>query len=115
MNLTVAVSPPESIHEFSRQTSDRSDSTLTQQDEPNQYDLIVESVRSRKSTTRERSSPIPTRFTTPPQSPRRPQSNKPVQSVSIPYNRASPSIDQQTRHITKVIIFRNKIFSRNSF
>ncbi len=83
-------------------TADSSAHT-SDQEEPNRYDLIVETVRSQKSITRETSSPTFNRFTTPPPSPRRPhQPMKVHQSVSVPYRRASPFIDQESRHGTKV-------------
>jgi hypothetical protein len=92
--------PPSSIiDEPLVQTSNRNDSILIHHDETNQNDLSVESVRSQKSTTRGTSSPIPTRFSTPPQSTRREQLS---QSVTIPYSRSSPSIDQQMRYGKKV-------------
>jgi len=65
--------------------------------------VTIESVRSQKSTT-----PATVRFTTPPQSTRQ-QPKKLAQSVAVPQIRASPSIDQQTKHETKVN--KNKRFT----
>ncbi len=92
--------PPPFINELSPQTPD--------QNEPNQYDLIVGSVRSLRSSTRETSSPTLTRFATPPQSARRQQQPiKVVQSVSVPHNHPSSSIDQHTRQVKINFIPKN--------
>ncbi len=66
--------------------------------------MIIESVRSQKSTT-----PATVRFTTPPQSTRQQAPPKKLaQSVSVPQIRASPSIDQQTKHGTKGVTTPHK-------
>jgi len=91
--------PPPFIDELPLRTSNQVDSILSYPDETNQYDLIVTSVRSQKSTARRPPSPRTTRLTTPPQSARRHQPLKLAQSISIPHMRASPSIDQQTKVI----------------
>ncbi|CAF2977960.1 unnamed protein product [Rotaria sp. Silwood2] len=90
------------IDELPSETSNHVDSVITHLNKTDQDDQTIESVRSQKLTTRETSSPSMIRFTTPPQSNRRQQSKKLVQSVSIPHIQASSSIDQQTRYGTKV-------------
>ena len=77
--LLDSTTPPRFTNEFSPQSPDEI--------EPNQYDLIVGSVRSQGSLTNE---------TTPPQSVQRQQPIKAFQSLSIPHNRSS-STDQNTR------------------
>ncbi|CAF3686703.1 unnamed protein product [Rotaria sp. Silwood1] len=87
------------------QAPNRVDSILSYLDEANRNDVIVESVRSQKSTTREISTPATVRFTTPPQSTRQQQQQQPKklsQSVSITQHRASPSVDQQAKQGTKI-------------
>ncbi|CAF3016626.1 unnamed protein product, partial [Rotaria sp. Silwood2] len=85
------------------QAPNRVNSILSYLDEANRNDVIVESVRSQKSTTRETSTPATVRFTTPPQSTRQQQQPKKLsQSVVITQNRSSPSVDQQTKQGTKI-------------
>ncbi|CAF1560514.1 unnamed protein product, partial [Rotaria sordida] len=55
------------------QAPNRVNSILSYLDEANRNDIIIESVRSQKSTTRETSTPATVRFTTPPQSTRQQQ------------------------------------------
>jgi hypothetical protein len=91
------------IHEPPSQASNRVDSILSYLDEANHNGVIIESVRSQKTSAREISSPATVRFTTPPQSTRQQQQAKKLaQSVSVPHIRASPSVDQQAKHGTKV-------------
>ncbi len=76
-------------------------SILSYLDEANHNEVIIESVRSQKSTT----TPTTVRFTTPPQSTRQQQQQQPkklAQSVAVPQIRASPSVDQQPKPGTKV-------------
>ncbi|CAF1535181.1 unnamed protein product, partial [Rotaria sordida] len=86
------------------QAPNRVNSILSYLDEANRNDIIIESVRSQKSTTRETSTPATVRFTTPPQSTRQQQQQpkKVSQSVAVPQNRASPSVDQQAKQGTKI-------------
>ncbi|CAF4034112.1 unnamed protein product [Rotaria sordida] len=84
------------------QAPNRVNSILSYLDEANRNDIIIESVRSQKSTTRETSTPATVRFTTPPQSTRQQQPKKVSQSVAVPQNRASPSVDQQAKQGTKI-------------
>ncbi|CAF0738605.1 unnamed protein product [Rotaria sordida] len=98
---TTVISSP-FIDERPPETSNHIDSVVTHLDETNQNDQTIESIRSQKVIIRETSSPTTTRFTIPPQSDRRQQSKKLVQSVSIPHIQVSSSIDQQTRYGTKV-------------
>jgi hypothetical protein len=81
------------------QPSSRVNSILSYLDEANHNEITIDSVRSQKSTT-----PTTVRFTTPPQSNRQQQQPKKLaQSVSVSQIRASPSVDQQIKHGTKVI------------
>ena len=81
------------------------DSILSYLDEANHNEVAIESVRSQKS-----SAPTSVRFTapspTPSSSSTRQQQQQPgkklAQSVSVTQVRASPSLDQQTKHGTKV-------------
>ncbi len=82
------------------QNPSRVDSILSYLDEANHNEVIIDSVRSQKSST-----PATVRFNTPPQSTRQQQQQQPkklAQSVAVPQIRASPSIDQQTKQGTKV-------------
>jgi hypothetical protein len=80
--------------------------------------VTIESVRSQKSTAREPSTPATVRFTTPPQSSRQQQQQQPkklAQSVSVSQIRASPSVEQQIKHATKVINKHSNIFSIDTY
>lgn len=92
------------------QNPSRVDSILSYLDEANHNEVIIESVRSQKS-----SAPTSVRFAPPPSPPpppstsssarqQQPQqpSKKLAQSVSVTQIRASPSFDQQTKHGAKV-------------
>ncbi|CAF4837456.1 unnamed protein product [Rotaria socialis] len=96
-NSTVVDEPPPP------QAPNRVNSILSYLDEANRNEVTLESVRSQKLTNRETSAPTTVRFATPPQSSRQQQQPKKLaQSVSVPQNRASPSIDQQTKQGNKV-------------
>lgn len=89
------------------QNPSRVDSILSYLDEANHNEVIIESVRSQKSST-----PTSVRFAPPSPLPPPPsstrqqqhqqQSKKLAQSVSVTQIRASPSLDQQSKHGTKV-------------
>ena len=79
------------------QNPSRVDSILSYLDEANQHEVIIDSVRSQKSSTSTNA-----RFNTPPPSTRQQQPKKVAQSVAVPQTRASPSVDQQTKQGTKV-------------
>lgn len=85
------------------QNPSRVDSILSYLDEANHNEIIIESVRSQKS-----SAPTSVRHVPPSPSSTRQQQQQPsqskklAQSVSVSQIRASPSLDQQTKPGTKV-------------
>ncbi|UJR32223.1 hypothetical protein I4U23_019688 [Adineta vaga] len=93
--------PPPIIDEFSFQSSHPIDSTQSNRDKPNQYDVIVASVHSQKSRTRRSSSPRTTRSSISSQSIPRQQPVKILQSVSIPHNRALSTGEQRAKRGTQ--------------
>ncbi|CAF1478867.1 unnamed protein product [Adineta ricciae] len=94
-----ASAPPPFIDDLPLHISHHTNSALSNRDETNQYDIIVASVRSKKSSTHRTPSPSPrtARSIASSQSNRRQHPVKVVQSVSLPHNRMSSTIEQRIK------------------
>ena len=94
-----ASAPPPFIDDLPLHTSQHTNSALSNRDDTNQYDIIVASVRSKKPSVHRTPSPSPrtARSIASSQSNRRQQPVKVLQSVSLPHNRMSSTIEQRIK------------------